>query len=59
MTSKWMIETSYIDGKRMHRAFRERDVDAPGDREYKGNYSQRLECVQALVDALNAGEAIP
>lgn len=61
MKSPWMIESTYQDGKRMHRAYRMRDKDSPDtsdNREYKGVPSARRECVQDLVDLLNSGEMI-
>ena len=58
MKSKWMVSENYINGKRMYIAYRllDRDaVDHSGNREYKGTYSERVECVEALVEQLNDG----
>lgn len=61
MKSTWMIEPTYRDGKRMYRAYRlldKREPDTAGNREYKGRYSERRECVEDLVDLLNSGDLI-
>lgn len=59
MKGQWEVETNFINGARLYRAYRLRDtsaVDHSGNREYAGAYTTDQAAAETTAKLMNATE---